>query len=403
MKRRFWTPLANIKARWGASALPAPTARPHDALPALSSEGLGLHASDLLYEVVLLRSLEQAPDLDDLRAHLVTQMRTFHRKALEDRVPVSLVERAQYAMCTLLDETISSAEWGRGEWSKHSLLMIFHGQTSGGDGFFGYLDAAELKPEENLPLLEVMYLCLALGLEGRYRIQSEGRAALALRRNHLFETIRMQRGYLPTVSPDEQVRGWRHDYFSRRRYVWWGCGALLVMLAAGLAYHLENRSYQTLVRLQALEQAPLNTLAQQLALALSADVRAGRLYLLEDGLGVRITISSSGLFAAGGSEVASLYEPVLKRIAAALEQWPVDIKVIGHSDDTPVATRLVSNQALSLARAETVLRALVGNDIDPLRYTAEGRGELEPLFANDSPDNRARNRRVEIFAYPTQG
>lgn len=135
MKRRFWTPLANIKARWGASALPAPTARPHDALPALSSEGLGLHASDLLYEVVLLRSLEQAPDLDDLRAHLVTQMRTFHRKAVEDRVPVSLVERAQYAMCTLLDETISSAEWGRGEWSKHSLLMIFHGQTSGGDGF----------------------------------------------------------------------------------------------------------------------------------------------------------------------------------------------------------------------------------------------------------------------------
>lgn len=91
-------------------------------------------------------------------------------------------------------------------------------------------------------MLEVMYLCLALGLEGRYRIQSEGRAALALRRNHLFETIRMKRGYLPTVSPDEQVRGWRHDYFSRRRYVWWGCGALLVMLAAGLAYHLENRS-----------------------------------------------------------------------------------------------------------------------------------------------------------------
>ncbi|GGU51626.1 hypothetical protein GCM10009504_05370 [Pseudomonas laurentiana] len=404
MKRRFWTPLATVKARWGAPALPAPTEQPLEALPPLSSEGLGLHASDLLYEVVLLRSLEHAPDLDDLRAHLVTQMRTFHRKAVDDGVSINMVERAQYAICTLLDETISSAEWGRGEWSKHSLLMIFHGQTSGGDGFFGYLDAAELKPQENLPLLEVMYLCLALGLEGRYRIQSEGRAALAMRRNHLFETIRMQRGYVPTVHLEEQVRAWPIGRFTRRRrVVWWGCGALLVLLAAGLAYHLESRSYQTLVRLQALEQAPLNSLAQQLALELSADVRAGRLYLLEDGLGVRITISSSGLFAAGGSEVASLYQPVLKRIAAALEQWPVHINVIGHSDDTPVATHLVSNQALSLARAETVLRALVGNDIDPQRYTAEGRGELEPLFANDSPDNRARNRRVEIFAYPAEG
>ncbi len=165
-----------------ASAQPA---GPAEALPPLSSDGLGQRASDLLYEVVLLRGLERAPDLDELRAQLVTKVRTFHRQALDDGASLDTVERAQYAICTLLDEILSGSEWGRGGWSRHSLLMIFHGQTSGGDGFFAYLDAAELKPRENLALLEVMYLCLALGLEGRYRIQSEGRAALALRRNQL--------------------------------------------------------------------------------------------------------------------------------------------------------------------------------------------------------------------------
>ncbi|TWC06646.1 MULTISPECIES: type IVB secretion system protein IcmH/DotU [unclassified Pseudomonas] len=391
--------LPYLKARF-RRAFRSRTQQLPEALPPLNSDRLAQRASDLLYEVVLLRGLEQAPDLNELRARLVTQIRTFHRQALDDATPAATVERAQYAICTLLDETISGSEWGRGGWSKHSLLMIFHGQTSGGDGFFAYLDSAELKPQENLALLELMYLCLALGLEGRYRIQSEGRAALAVRRNQLFETIRLQRGYLPKARLDEHLRSWSRGYFNRRRHLWWGCGVLLVALASGLAYHLESRSYQTMVRLQALEQAPLITLTQQMAEQLSADLRAGRLNLLEDGQGVRMIISSSGLFAPGSSEVAAPYQPVLRRIAAALDQWPGQIKVVGHSDDTPVARRLISNQALSLARAEAVLRWLVSEQLDPSRFFAEGRGEFEPLLANDSPDNRARNRRVEIFVYP---
>ena len=399
MIHHFLSPLARVRERIRASSKSRISAQ---VLPAASSDVLGQRASDLLYEVVLLRSLQQAPDIDELRARLVTKVRTFHRQTLGDGISADTVERAQYAICTLLDEVISGSEWGRGGWSKYSLLMIFHGQTSGGDGFFAYLDAAELKPQENLELLEVMYLCLTLGLEGRYRIQSEGRAALVLRRNQLFETIRLQRGYLPKAHQDKHFRSASRGYFSRRhRYVWWSF-ATLVVLTASLTYHLESRAYQTLLRLQALEQAPLISLTQSLAQSLSSDLLAGRLNLLEDGQGVRIIISSSGLFAAGGSEVAAPYLPVLTRIAAALEQWPVRIKVVGHSDDTPVAKRLVSNQALSLARAEAVLRRLMGDQLDPVRFKAEGRGELEPLFANDSPDSRARNRRVEIFAYPAE-
>lgn len=390
--------LSNIFARFERRRGNADQESAEAFLP-LSSNGLSKRASEILYNVVLLRSLEQAPDLNELRTCLMTQIRTFHRESVEGGIPLVMVERAQYAICTLLDETISGLHWGRGGWSRHSLLMIFHGETSGGEVFFSYLDAAEIKPQENLPLLELMYLCLALGLEGRYRIQSEGRAALALRRNQLFEIISQRRGCLPKVRLDEHLLSKRNGYFRRHRYVWLSCGALVIGLAIQ-AYNLESRSYQTLVRLQTLEQAPLISLNQRLAEQLSADLRSGRLNMLEDGQGVRIIINASGLFTTGGSEVAAIYQPVLQRIAAVLHQWPGQIKVIGHSDDTPVAKRLVSNQALSLARAKTVLRWLVGAQADPQRFTAEGRGELEPLFANDSPDNRARNRRVEIFVYP---
>ena len=357
-------------------------------------------AEPLLYEVMPLRALSDAPDIDDLRARLITQVRNFQRNAMEAGVDQPTQEHAKYALCTLLDEVIANSDWGQGTWSKQSLLMIFHNETTGGEGFFVHLDAAELKPVENLPLLELMYLCLALGLEGRYRIQSEGRAALALRRRQLYESIRLHRGYHPKVQLIEHLPTLSRDYFSRReRSLWWGICLSLMILAGLGAYYLEERSYQQLQALQALRPAQSTAVAQTLTEKLAPDIQAGRLTLIDDGHRVRIILSSAGLFASGGSGIVEQTRVLLLRIASALDGWQGRIQVIGHSDDIPVARRLVSNEALSLARAQSVLNFLVGEKIDPKRFQAEGRGASEPLFPNDSADHRARNRRVEILVY----
>lgn len=357
-------------------------------------------AGELLYEVVPLRGLSRAPDIDDLRARLITQVRSFQRNTMEAGIDPHTQEHAKYALCTLLDEVIANCDWGQGTWSKQSLLMTFHNETAGGEGFFVRLDAAELKPMENLALLELMYLCLALGLEGRYRIQSEGRAALALRRRQLYETIRLQRGYHPKVQLNEHLLTLNHDYFSRReRSLWWGICLSLVTLAGLGAYYLEERSYQQLQALQALRPAQSIAVAQTLAEKLAPDIQAGRLTLIDDGRSVRIILSSAGLFASGGSDIAEQTRPLLLRIASALGDWQGRIQVIGHSDDMPVARRLISNEALSLARAQSILKFLVGEKNTSIRFQAEGRGASEPLFPNDSADHRARNRRVEILVY----
>jgi len=82
---------------------------------------------------------------------------------------------------------------------------------------------------------------------------------------------------------------------------------------------------------------------------------------------------------------------------------PNDIRVEGHTDDLPISTkRFPSNWELSTARATSVVRYYLENyDVDPRQFSAAGYSEYKPLYDNDSPENRAKNRRVEIVVLNT--
>ena len=89
--------------------------------------------------------------------------------------------------------------------------------------------------------------------------------------------------------------------------------------------------------------------------------------------------------------------PLLKRIAEAISGVEGQVVVAGHSDNIPIHTiRFPSNWHLSVARAEAVTKILQQGSPTTV-ITAEGRADNEPLVPNDSPENRARNRRVEII------
>jgi type VI secretion system protein ImpK len=71
--------------------------------------------------------------------------------------------------------------------------------------------------------------------------------------------------------------------------------------------------------------------------------------------------------------------------------------VTGHTDDQPsFSARFPSNWHLSQARAESVRALLAASTGTPDRFSAEGRGDAEPVASNDTPAGRAKNRRVEI-------
>ena len=88
----------------------------------------------------------------------------------------------------------------------------------------------------------------------------------------------------------------------------------------------------------------------------------------------------------------------MRKVGAALSRIPGRIRLEGHTDDTPIHTRLYpSNWQLSTARAITVLKFLINERSMPSeRLSAAGYGEFRPLVPNDSARNRAKNRRVDV-------
>lgn len=94
------------------------------------------------------------------------------------------------------------------------------------------------------------------------------------------------------------------------------------------------------------------------------------------------------------SNVTADGKEVIDQIAGALKKEPLlKIAIEGHTDNTG---DVAHNKKLSNDRANTVLNALVSNGIEKTRLSAKGFGAERPLVANDSEDNKAKNRRVEL-------
>jgi type VI secretion system protein ImpK len=104
------------------------------------------------------------------------------------------------------------------------------------------------------------------------------------------------------------------------------------------------------------------------------------------------------LFAAGSAKINPRFDPVLDRIGAALEELPGPVLVVGHSDSLPIRSfRYQNNFELSSDRALAVLHRLETKLSTPSRLQANGVGSTQPRYEPaDTPENRAKNRRVEI-------
>ncbi|HCY84489.1 MAG TPA: flagellar motor protein [Desulfobacteraceae bacterium] len=113
--------------------------------------------------------------------------------------------------------------------------------------------------------------------------------------------------------------------------------------------------------------------------------------------GVVITMSDLLLFAEGGTRLSEKGIDILIKVASVLSKLAYHVKIKGHTDSEPISTALFpSNWELSSARASTVVRLLVQNGVNPFYISAEGYAQYHPVATNDTPQGRARNRRVEI-------
>ena len=158
-------------------------------------------------------------------------------------------------------------------------------------------------------------------------------------------------------------------------------------------------------RQQALEAAKKiieKELAEQYAdlqEALREEIEKGQISLERQERKIIIRIQEKGSFGSGSARLDPGFHKVMQRISDVLATKPGKILVAGHTDNIPIRTgRFRSNWELSSARAVTVLHSLLRNKgIDEHRVVVEGFADTKPLDGNDTPQGRAKNRRVELI------
>jgi type VI secretion system protein ImpK len=164
-------------------------------------------------------------------------------------------------LCTVVDEAVVTTPWGNeSAWSQMSLLSSFHNETFGGEKFFQLLEHLSRNPVKHLAMLELMYICLSLGFEGKYRVLPRGMLELEAIRDSLYRQIRQLRGDIPReLSPH-----WEGLKDGRRRLVrivpgWLVAVATvagLALLYAGFGWVLHEQRVTVLQPYQAAEVAP---------------------------------------------------------------------------------------------------------------------------------------------------
>jgi type VI secretion system protein ImpK len=371
-------------------------------------------ANPLLDLVLPLRQMATNPGVETLRQQLVGAINSFEREAKAALVENDSIAAARFSLCTFLDETISATPWGGGGvWASRSLLVTFHNEASGGEKFFLILQKLCQNPGANIEILELMYLCLALGMEGRYRVSEGGRTQLDILRERLHQLIQKQRGaYEPALSTHWQGVSGKGEVLWRKIPLWViALSALgtLLLLQLCLSWVLSNASdpvFDSLHRVHVETAVPVvvpqpavpGVIPVRLAGFLAPEINRGLVSVSETAERSIITLRGDGVFASGSAEVASDFIPLLQRIGDSLKAVPGKVLVVGHTDSTKgFSVKFPSNWDLSNGRAEAVRQLLAERVGSAERFSVEGRGDLEPLVPNDSAVNRARNRRVDII------
>lgn len=189
-------------SRGTAPVAPTPAMQAHFAVPESIELRRGLNplvnaAATLLTVAIKLRTTMSHDNVAQLHNRLTDEIKSFDLKAQQAGAAPETVISARYLLCTVVDEIVLNTPWGaNGGWSQHSLLSMFHQETFGGEKCFIILQRMQENPAKHLDILELYYLCLSLGFEGKYKLAARGHEQLDQIRDGLYQTIENHRGQI---------------------------------------------------------------------------------------------------------------------------------------------------------------------------------------------------------------
>lgn len=381
-------------------------------IPTTRSNPLVDAASHILSLAGYLRQLQTSPmNIQALRRQCVSLLHGFTKQLDKVGYTPASSKMASYSLCALLDETILNQDWGRNsEWSQQSLLSDFHSETWAGTHFFEIVDRALQSQDSDL--LQLLYLCLAMGFKGKYRVEKDGSHALDTLMADIFQKINHNKPHLSSAADLK----WQKNLVAGRQLTYqvplWSvftlCGAVMAIVYISFVLHLQSYAeplYQQLARIGSAptiasappDHAPLDQAYQYLDKFLKTEINSSiiSLEILPDRIRLRLT--NDALFASGSADINEEIKPVLMKISRALEGTSGKILITGHTDDQRIySNRYPSNWHLSLDRATQVSNYLAVSADLKGRLWPEGRGSSDPVTDNLTEVNRAQNRRIDI-------
>jgi len=138
--------------------------------------------------------------------------------------------------------------------------------------------------------------------------------------------------------------------------------------------------------------------ARRLRMALKEEIEKGSVSIQTEGMKVIVHIMENASFDSGYADVRPEFLPVLQEIAELIDNNSGEITVSGHTDNVPISNeRFRSNWDLSTSRAVSVAHELLRRaSIDPENVIVTGHADTRPRADNETPENRAKNRRVDV-------
>ncbi len=403
----------------------APPPREAVAIPRTGSNQLAVTAAGVLAAAIRIDAERGKLDLERLRRAMVEAVHQFEKDALATGMDPQSLRAARYALCATVDDIVLSTPEGRAStWTQQSMTAIFHNEVVGGERFFDILEQLQRDLGRQEPVVELMYLCMSLGFTGRYRVRPRGVAEMTELREGIYNTIRQRHAEVERdLSPQ-----WRGiDAAAKplaRRIPAWALG-LATLATAGVMYIafmflLAGTSEVAFAELYGLpprgpamvprqparaavvaaapvKAAAPGAFAMRLRQFLEPEIKAGLVSVLDDAQTTTVRLTGTGMFPSGQAILNRSYDPLIGRIADALNDEPGAVKVNGYTDDQPIRTaRFPSNFELSQARAEAVSTQLHLRLKDPTRLAVQGKGQADPIESNATAPGREKNRRTEI-------
>ena len=335
---------------------------------------------------------------------------------------------AKYIICATADDIVQNIPTeDRHVWTQYSMLSRFFGERIGGVRFFDELNRLKQDPLLNYDVLELQHTCLSLGFQGVHRTSAGGVSTLQQIQRDLYETLRRVRPKVyRELSPHWQGQKLALR-LSRTLVPWWAVLGLVGLFLFGTYFlflywltggadvasndviSLLGRDKLALERKAPVTPAPPPvipppepdriTQMQRICAAMAQEVAADKINVEQTANQITVRIGNVLLFNSGVATVMEQFRPIGERIVTTLDKEEGYIKIIGHTDNSPIGSdrvRFPSNYALSVERAKNVAALFKPLMINPDRLQTEGKGETAPIADNKTSEGKARNRRVEI-------